>query len=41
MGKSIAQAIPDARYVELPTAHLSNIEAAPAFNKHVAEFLSA
>ena len=41
MGQSIAETIPGARYVELPAAHLSNIEAAPAFNKAVCEFLSA
>ncbi len=39
MGQYIAETIPGARYAELPTAHLSNIEAAPAFNKVVSEFL--
>ncbi len=41
MGRSIAETIPGARYVELPAAHLSNIEAASAFNQAVVEFLSA
>jgi 3-oxoadipate enol-lactonase len=41
MGQYIADTIPGARYAELPTAHLSNIEAAPAFNMLVWEFLSA
>jgi 3-oxoadipate enol-lactonase len=41
MGRSIAESVPGARYVELPTAHLSNIEAAPAFNRAVLEFLRA
>jgi 3-oxoadipate enol-lactonase len=40
MGQYIAETIPGARYVELPAAHLSNIEAAPAFNELVFEFLS-
>lgn len=30
----------DARYVELPAAHLSNIQAAPAFTQAVLQFLS-
>jgi 3-oxoadipate enol-lactonase len=41
MGQSIAEAVQGARYVELPTAHLSNIEAAATFNDVVGYFLSA
>jgi 3-oxoadipate enol-lactonase len=41
MGQSIARAIQGARYVELPTAHLSNIEAAATFNDVVSYFLGA
>jgi 3-oxoadipate enol-lactonase len=41
MGQSIAENIPGARYVELPTAHLSNIEGAPKFNEAVSQFLSS
>ena len=41
MGQSIAEAIRGARYVELPTAHLSNIEAAAMFNDAVGYFLAA
>lgn len=33
--RDLAARIPDARYVELPTAHLSNVAAAPAFNDAV------
>lgn len=40
-GKAIASAIPGARLVELDAAHLSNIEAADAFNKAVIDFLTA
>ena len=40
-GKAIADAIPGARLVELDAAHLSNIEAADAFNKAVVDFLTA
>ena len=40
-GKAIAAAIPGARLVELDAAHLSNIEAAEAFNKAVIDFLTA
>jgi len=39
-GKYLAGAISGARYVELPAAHLSNVEAAPAFTRALAEFLS-
>jgi 3-oxoadipate enol-lactonase len=41
MGQAIAETIHGARYVELPAAHLSNIEAAAAFNDVVGHFLSA
>jgi 3-oxoadipate enol-lactonase len=38
-GRFLADAIPEARYVELPAAHLSNIEAAEPFTRTVAQFL--
>jgi 3-oxoadipate enol-lactonase len=38
-GRFLADNIPGAQYVELPTAHLSNIEARDAFNRHVLQFL--
>ncbi len=38
-GKFLAAAIPGARFVCLPTAHLSNIEASAAFTAAVLEFL--
>jgi 3-oxoadipate enol-lactonase len=34
-----ASTIPDARFLELPTAHLSNIGAAGEFNQQVLTFL--
>ncbi len=38
--KALAQAIPGARFVELPNAgHLSNFEATTPFNRNVADFL--
>ncbi|MEO8938696.1 MAG: 3-oxoadipate enol-lactonase [Burkholderiaceae bacterium] len=40
LGREIADAIPDARYVELDAAHLSNIEQAGAFNATVLRFLT-
>ena len=40
MGKFIADRISGSQYVELPAAHLSNIEAAPAFNENVMKFLN-
>lgn len=40
-GRLIADTIPGARLVELDAAHLSNIEAADAFNKAVVDFLTA
>jgi 3-oxoadipate enol-lactonase len=38
-GRFLAERIPGARLVELDAAHLSNIEAAPAFNAALASFL--
>ena len=38
-GRFIAKQIPGARYVELSSAHLSNIEAQEMFNKELATFL--
>jgi 3-oxoadipate enol-lactonase len=40
-GRFLATAIPNARYEELPAAHLSNIEASAAFTDAVTRFLSA
>ena len=40
-GRYLAETIRDARYVELPAAHLSNIEAAPAFSAALVDFLRA
>jgi 3-oxoadipate enol-lactonase len=40
MGQEIAGAIKGSRYVELPTAHLSNVEAAKTFNDVAGFFLS-
>jgi 3-oxoadipate enol-lactonase len=40
-GRLIADRIAGARLVSLPAAHLSNIEAAPAFDEAVLDFLSA
>ena len=31
---------PEARYVELPAAHLSNVQAAPAFTQALMQFLT-
>jgi 3-oxoadipate enol-lactonase len=39
-GQAVANAVPGARYVELPAAHLSNIEAAAAFNTELLGFLA-
>ena len=38
-GRFLADRIPGARLIELDAAHLSNIEAAPAFNAALASFL--
>ena len=40
-GRYVAERVPGARYVELPAAHLSNVEAAPAFTQALLQFLSA
>ncbi len=40
-GRLVADRIPGARLVTLPAAHLSNIEAASAYNEAVLDFLSA
>lgn len=37
----VAEKIPSAQYVEVPAAHLSNIEACDEFNAHVLQFLLA
>lgn len=37
----LCEKIPGAQYVELPTAHLSNIEAREDFDRHVLQFLLA
>ena len=39
-GRFLAGRIPGARYLELPAAHLSNVEAADAFNAALTTFLS-
>ncbi|HTS24054.1 MAG TPA: 3-oxoadipate enol-lactonase [Casimicrobiaceae bacterium] len=39
-GRAIAQAVPRARLVELPAAHISNVEAAAAFNAELLAFLT-
>ena len=38
-GRFLAERIPGARLAELDASHLSNIEAAPAFNATLASFL--
>jgi 3-oxoadipate enol-lactonase len=38
-GRFLATTIGDARYIELPAAHLSNIETAPAFTAALVDFL--
>ncbi len=40
MGQEIARSIQGSRYVELPTAHLSNVEAAKTFNDVAGFFLN-
>jgi 3-oxoadipate enol-lactonase len=40
-GRFLAEQIAKARYIELPTAHLSNIEAPDKFTSGVLEFLTA
>jgi 3-oxoadipate enol-lactonase len=39
--REVATLIPDARYVEISAAHISNIENAPEFNAALAEFLQS
>ena len=39
-GRFIAEHVPGARLVELDAAHLSNVEAAPAYNRTLLEFLT-
>ncbi len=39
-GRFLAERIPGARYAELPAAHLSNVEAAAAFNAALTAFLA-
>jgi 3-oxoadipate enol-lactonase len=39
-GRFLAERIKGARYAELPAAHLSNLEAAPAFTTEVTRFLA-
>ncbi len=39
-GRFVAEQIPQARYVELPAAHLSNVQAAPAFTQALMHFLT-
>jgi 3-oxoadipate enol-lactonase len=38
-GRLLAHTVPGAEYVELPTAHLSNVEARDEFNGHAVRFL--
>lgn len=40
-GRYIAEHIPGARYVELPAAHISNVEAADQFTTALVDFLTA
>jgi len=39
-GRYVAEHVPNARYVELPAAHLSNVQAAPAFTQALLSFLT-
>ncbi|MBV9613476.1 MAG: 3-oxoadipate enol-lactonase [Acidobacteriaceae bacterium] len=39
-GQSLSTQIPGARYIELPAAHLSNVESAAAFNDEVDRFFT-
>lgn len=39
-GRAVADAIPGANYVELPAAHLSNVECASAFTEALVKFLT-
>ena len=40
-GRFMAERICGAKYVELPAAHLANIEASDVFTKELASFLEA
>ncbi len=40
-GRILAKLIPDARFAEVPAAHISNIEAQTSFNREVLSFLLA
>jgi 3-oxoadipate enol-lactonase len=40
-GRSLAEKIPGARYVELNAAHISNIEASEQFTSELIKFLTA
>lgn len=40
-GRFVAEQIPNAKYVEVPAAHLSSVEAAQSFNEAVEQFLRA
>lgn len=39
-GRYVADHVPNARYVELPAAHLSNVQAASAFTQALVQFLA-
>jgi 3-oxoadipate enol-lactonase len=39
-GRFVAEQVPHARYVEVPAAHLSNVQAAPAFTQALLQFLT-
>jgi pimeloyl-ACP methyl ester carboxylesterase len=39
-GRFIADHVPNGRYVELPAAHLSNVQAASAFTQALMQFLT-
>ena len=40
-GRFMAERIPGSRYIELPAAHLANIEVSDQFTKELAAFLEA
>jgi 3-oxoadipate enol-lactonase len=40
-GRYIAENVPGAKYVELPAAHISNVEAADQFTKALVDFMAA
>ena len=39
--RDMHERVADSRYIELPAAHLSNLECAPAFNTALRDFLRA